>query len=157
MHPSVVQKGLEEHVGQPKILPDTGSSNTEKLGTEQKARLEVLLPTAQGVLQRVEDKMLALTIAAAARWQPNQNVHEADEIEAPVFGDEEFSSTLVVIEELAEVTFFSEIAKFYGLPDSVINEVVLSSLKETFIGPSSAKKNQVPFVVHKRHVPRGQQ
>jgi len=129
-----------------------------QLSPEQRARLEVLLPQAQQVLQSIEDRMVALTIAATARWQPEQDVLDTDEGSAPVFGDDEFDTFLSMVEELAEHAWFQEISKFLNLPDNVVHQVMVDSLKARFVETSATalKKSNVPFVVHRRHnIPGG--
>jgi len=131
----------------PVFAEDT--SLDSQLPDDQRARLEVLLPQAQQVLQAIEDRMVALTIAATSRWVPEQEILDTNEQAAPVFGDGEFDHFLAMVEEVAEHAWFQEISKFLGLPEAVIHDVMAESLKAKFaVAPG---RKSVGVVSHQRH------
>lgn len=126
-----------------------------KLTPEQKTRLAAMIPEANAVIQGIEDRMSALSVAATARWQQYKVLHEIDENSAPVMGDEEYDDFLALAEDLAQHALFREVALFMGLPQEVVDNVLTQALAADFIasGPKAAdlKKAAKPFVKRSQH------
>jgi hypothetical protein len=122
------------------------------LSNEQRARMGTLLQQAERVLENVEDRMMALTIAATARWSPGQDVHEVEENEAPAFGDDEFDEFLALVEDTAELAMFQGVALFLGLPKDVVDQAVSTTLVEGMSSGPQTKRRVDPaaLVVHQR-------
>jgi hypothetical protein len=112
-----------------------------KLTPDQRGRLTSLLPKASDVIQSIEDRMTALSVAATARWKPAQLVHETDENSAPVMGDDEYADFLKLVEDLAEHAIFREVALFMGLPEAVVDQVLTQALTTDFVVPSNTANN----------------
>lgn len=145
-HPSVNPSEKEAEKEEKKAGDISVSQMEDKIRPEQLVRLETLLPAAQHVIQSVEDKLAALSIAATIRWTPEKSAYETDENSTPVFGDEEYEDFLTMSEEIAETAFFQEVAKFFGLPAHVIDAVLIESLKGKFIAPPTPKKAGPTYV-----------
>lgn len=105
-----------------------------------------LLPRANTVLQNIEDRMMALIVMATARWQPATSLLETDENSSPIMGDDEYSEFLALVENMAEHAMFREVALFMGLPEHVVDEVLLHSLRGAGGStPAALKKAARPF------------
>lgn len=133
-----------------KILPEDVRPEAA-LGPEQLKRLATLLPQANSVIQEIEDRMAALTVAATSRWVPGQDAYDTDENESPAFGDEEYADLLALVEEVAEAAMFKGIAGFFSIPEGVINEVLVEALKTKLVGGPPSQQKRVGVVSHKRH------
>jgi hypothetical protein len=140
-HPKVKASGGGAEKGP--ITPPT-------IPEEQQARLATLLPAAHQTIQLVEDRMLALQIAATVRWEQNQSVHDVDEDAPPAFGDDEYAEFLDLVEDVARGAMFQSLASFFNLPAEVINQVMVSSLVTGLVGPPSANRKELGVVSHKR-------
>lgn len=99
--------------------------------------------------------MVALTVAATKRWSPDQDVHDIDENAPPAFGDEEYNDFLSLVQEVADASTFREVARFFDIPEEVINKVLTDALSAHLSPSAPAGKSGLPVVIHKRHgVPR---
>jgi len=95
--------------------------------------------------------MLALTVAATARWNPTQSIYDTDENSTPVMGDEDYAHFLALVEEMAEHALFRSVALFMGLPNEIVDAVVTNNLAGKLSSSPSGLKNAAnPFVV-RRH------
>lgn len=140
----------------PKTLPDVSAksiesravllSSIEKLSPEQKARVEALMPDAEILIENVEDKMVALATAATKRWNPDIDLHDADEDGPPVLDLDEFLET---IDEIGECAMIKAVAKFMGLPDSIVDPLISEKLRSAYVTLPAppVKRNDQGFIV----------
>jgi hypothetical protein len=123
------------------------------VGSEQQRRIATLIPQARDLLNLVEDRILALGIAATMRWEQDAHATDRDEHEPPVFGDEEYDAMLSLVQSVSEHAWFQEIAKFFGLPEEVINKTLEASLRAEATGSLPGAKSSIGHVVVRKHPP----
>lgn len=147
-HPKVRNAGAKVRVEEENLAP------TAAVPPEQLSRLGTLLPAANAVIQAVEDRMVALQVAATARWTPGQNVHDVDENAPPAFGDDEYADFLDLVEDVSTAAMFQRLAAFFELPETVVNQVLTASLTANISPPNV--KTAIGVVSHQRHGQSGQ-
>ena len=103
---------------------------------------------AESVISETEVRLAAITQAAISRWDSTVNEYSVDEDGPPVFGDQEFDAFLKTAENLAECAWFMTIAGFFGLPEPVIEEVLVAKMSSS---SSTVNGKQAAGVVVKRH------
>lgn len=124
-----------------------GFSGLEKLSPEQQARVDLLLPEAKKIVEDIEDRMVALATVATQRWQPDANLHDADEDGPPVLDLDEFLETL---DEISECAMVRSLAVFMGLPAAIVDVVVAEKLRSAYVPVTvPPKRNEQGFVVHR--------
>jgi hypothetical protein len=112
----------------------------EKLTEEERA----LFDQASDELAAVEQRMTALTRAAASRWRAAQSVYDTDETSALVFSDEEYADFLAVVEMMGEAEMLRTIGCFVGLPVDILDDIVHEKLKGKLV---PMPRKALPFVI----------
>jgi hypothetical protein len=121
----------------------------EKLSPDQQRRVDALLPEAEFVIEGVEDRMVALATAATKRWDPDANLHDADEDGPPVLDLDDFLET---IDEIGECAMIRAVAKFMGLPEAVVDPILSEKLRSAYVTlppPPPVKRNEQGFTVRR--------
>jgi hypothetical protein len=122
-------------------------TSIEKLSPEQQRRVGALITDAELVIEGVEDRMVALATAATKRWDPDANLHDADEDGPPVLDLDEFLET---IDEIGECAMIRAIAKFFGLPNEIVDPLISEKLKSAYVAqPPPVKRNDQGFTIRR--------
>lgn len=89
----------------------------------------------EGILRDTEGKMKGLLGAVTKRWKPAADLSQVDET-SPVIGDEEYSEFCDLAEIMAQTYTIRATALFFGLPEHVIDSIVLERLRNVLAPPS---------------------
>lgn len=124
--------------------------DVQKLPPAQQERIDKLLPEAAAVIERIENRMVALATAAIKRWQPDATLHETDEDGPPVLDLDDFLET---VDEVGECAMLREIAIFFGLPSTLVDLVLTEKLRSAYVTVPPPRKNDKGFTVKRARRP----